>query len=303
MRNKRLQFIIPAFLAIFAFALVGCSGGEESAEPAPSETSSNESTESASSTDGFEDGVYFAEEDGFSERTGWKYMVILEVENGEIVEATWEGANRDGGTSKVTRSRSGEYGMVENGGAIAPWFEQAAAAEEYLLETQDPTAIEYTDEEGHTDAISGATIHVIEFFTLAEKALAMGPVGYGMWEDGQYYAEEAEFSDTGWKYNVNLTVVGGRIVAANWNGIPEDGGNDKKTQSMEGEYGMVENGGAMAPWFEQAHAAEAYLLEIQDPSAVEYSDDEGHVDAISGATIHVIEMFTLAEAALEGAAR
>ncbi|MFW5643165.1 MAG: FMN-binding protein, partial [Alkalispirochaeta sp.] len=215
----------------------------------------------------------------------------------------WEGANRDGGTSKVNRSRDGEYGMVENGGAMAPWFEQAAATEEYLLETQDPTDIEYTSEEGHTDAISGATIHVVEFFTLVEEALADGPAGYGMWKDGHYHAEEPEFGESGWKYTVDLTVVGGRIVAANWTGIHEEGGTDKKTRSMDGEYGMVENGGAMAPWFEQAQAAEEYLLEVQDPTDIEYTSEEGHTDAISGATIHVIEFFTLAEEALEGARR
>ena len=59
----------------------------------------------------------------------------------------------------------------------------------------------------------------------------------------------------------------------------------------------------MAPWFEQAQAAEAHLLDIQDPTAIEYTSDEGHTDAISGATIHVVEFFTLAEEALEGAAR
>lgn len=302
MGNIQIKHVLIVLMTIFALIVVGCSGEEESASASSSESSSTSSSE-ATSVDGYEDGIYFAQEGSFSERTGWKYMVILEVEGGEIVSATWEGANRDGGTSKVTRSESGEYGMVENGGAIAPWFEQAAAAEAYLLETQDPTAIEYTDDEGHTDAISGATIHVIEFFTLAEEALAAGPAGYGMWEDGHYFAEEPEFGGNGWKYNINLTVVGGRIVAANWNGVSQEGGTDKKTRSMDGEYGMVENGGAMAPWYEQAHAAEAYLLEIQDPSAVEYSDDEGHVDAISGATIHVIEMFTLAEEALSGAKR
>ncbi len=62
--------------------------------------------------------------------------------------------------------------MVANGGAQAPWFDQAMKAEAYLLETQDPTSITYTDETGHTDAISGASIHVREFFSLAEEALA-----------------------------------------------------------------------------------------------------------------------------------
>lgn len=288
--------ILVTLILLFA----ACGGGSE--ENAQSASGDSEPAMSGSSdmSEGYEDGIYFAQEAGFSERTGWKYMVILEVEGGEIVSATWEGANRDGGTSKVVRSQSGEYGMVENGGAIAPWFEQAAATEEYLLEVQDPTAIEYTSDEGHTDAISGATIHVREFFTLAEEALAAGPVGLGPYEDGHYHAEEPEFAErTGWKYMVDLTVVGGRIVAANWNGVHRDGGTDKKTRSMDGEYGMVENGGAMAPWFEQAIATENYLLEVQDPTAIEYTSDDGHTDAISGATIHVIEFFTLVEEALD----
>lgn len=285
-------------MALVVLLFAACGGGSDEAESTAA--ADQEPAASDPMMGEYEDGIYFAQEDGFSERTGWKYMVILEVEGGEIVSATWEGANRDGGTSKVVRSRSGEYGMVERGGAIAPWFEQAAATEEYLLEVQDPTAIEYTSDEGHTDAISGATIHVVEFFTLAEEALAAGPVGLGPYEDGHYYAEEAEFSErTGWKYTVDLTVVGGRIVAANWTGVHRDGGTDKKTRSMDGEYGMVENGGAMAPWFEQAIATENYLLEVQDPTAIEYTSDDGHTDAISGATIHVIEFFTLVEDALE----
>ena len=231
MRTYFSSHILITVVLIVILAFTGCGGGAE--ESAPAETGSDSaSTSDSSSADSvsgeYEDGIYFAQEDSFSEQTGWKYVVVLEVDGGEIVSATWDGASTDGGTSKATRSRAGEYGMVANGGAMAPWFEQAAAAEEYLLETQDPTDIEYTSDEGYTDAISGASIHVIEFFTLAEEALNNGPNGYGMWQDGHYYAEEPEFSDNGWKYNVNLTVLGGRIVAANWNGVPEDGGNDKK---------------------------------------------------------------------------
>ncbi len=285
MNTRRLCVVMMLVVAAVAFA-----GGQEESPP--------------SGDMNFADGVYFAQEAGFSERTGWKYMVTIEVENGEIVAADWNGANRDGGTDKKERSRSGAYGMVENGGAMAPWFEQAMATEAYLLETQDPTAITYTNDAGNTDAFSGATIHVREFFDLAEKALSGSPGGFGMWKDGQYHAEEADFNErTGWKYMVDITVVGGRIVAANWNGMNVEGGTDKKTRSMDGEYGMVANGGAMAPWFEQAMAAEAYLLETQDPTAITYSDDEGRTDAFSGATIHVIEFFTLAEEALEGARR
>ena len=76
----------------------------------------------------------------------------------------------------------------------------------------------------------------------------------------------------------------------------------KKQRSMDGEYGMLENGGAIAAWYEQAQAAEDYLLQVQDPAAIELNDT-GHADAISGATIHVNDMVSLAEEALAGASR
>lgn len=296
---RKLLSIGLILVSIFIIAVtVGCDK-EETAEK--SESSGSESSKTASG-EGYEDGVYFAREDSFSEQTGWKYMVTLEVEGGKIVSAEWNGAHVNAGTDKITRSESGEYGMVENGGAQAPWFEQAAKAEEYLIEKQDPTAIEYTDDEGHTDAISGVSIHVSEFFDLAEKALNKGPVGYGMYKDGHYHAEADEFSESGWKSTVDITVISGYIAAVNWNALPKEGGDDKKTRSKNGEYGMVENSDAQAPWYEQANKAEAYLMEIQDPTKLKM-DDEGNTDAISGVSIHVNDLFNLAEEALEGAKR
>jgi len=295
MGSKRIRLIVAAIAIVLVFA--GCGGKEGAATPVASGAAMAPSAV-------LSDGVYFAQEAGFNERTGWKYMVTLEVSDGKIVSAEWNGANRDGGTDKIERSKSGEYGMVANGGAMAPWFEQAEAAQAYLLQTQDPTEITYSDDQGHTDAISGASIHVKEFFDLAETALSDGPVGYGMWKDGQYHAEEAAFAEgNGWKYMTDITVISGRIVAANWNGVHVDGGTDKKTRSMDGEYGMVANGGAQAPWFDQAMKAEAYLLETQDPTSITYTDETGHTDAISGASIHVREFFSLAEEALAGAKR
>lgn len=301
-KNGWARLFGPAMVLALAAVLVlaGCQGDDEESTEA-TETSDQGSSSVESAGAGLEDGIYFAQEDGFSERTGWKYMVTLEVQDGEIVDAEWNGANLDGGTDKVTRSKSGAYGMVEKGGAIAPWWEQAEAVEEYLLETQDPTEINYIDEAGSTDAISGATIHVREFFQLAEKALADGPDGLGPYEDGQYHAEQAEFSDSGWKYFVDITVVSGYIVAANWDAYPQEVEKNKKQASIDGEYGMVERGGAIAPWWEQARATEAYLLETQDPADINYTDEAGSTDAISGATIHVRDFFELAQEALADA--
>ncbi|CQR47040.1 FMN-binding domain protein [Paraliobacillus sp. PM-2] len=293
---KRKNWLLVALTALFSVLLLaGCNTETEEAD-APADNDENNASEETGS---YEDGIYFAQEDNFSEESGWKYMVTLEVEDGAIVSADWNGAHKSGGDDKDTVSANGEYGMVEKAGAQAPWHEQAEKAEAYLIENQDPTAIEYTDDEGHTDAISGVSIHVIEFFDLAETALEKGPVEKGPYTDGAYHAEEDQFSEkSGWKYTVDLTVVNGNIVAADWNGVHKDGGDDKDTVSANGEYGMVENGGAIAPWHEQAEKAEAYLLETQDPTAIEYTNDEGATDVISGVTIKVGSFFTLAEKAL-----
>ncbi|MBU5595554.1 FMN-binding protein [Amphibacillus sp. MSJ-3] len=304
MRKKWWLLSLSALFALLLIAGCGSDTKETTDTPDEGETSQSDGESETTSFEpgSYEDGLYFAQEDDFSENSGWKYMVTLEVEDGEIVSAEWNGAHKNGGVDKITSSSSGEYGMVENGDAQSEWHEQAELTEAYLLETQDPTAIEYSSDEGHTDAISGVSIHVAEFFDLAKEALANGPVERGMYKDGAYYAEEDDFSeDSGWKYTASLTVVNGYIVAADWNGIHEDGGDDKDTVSANGEYGMVENGGAQSEWHEQAELAEAYLLETQDPTAIEYTSDDGHTDAISGVTIHVSEFFELAEAALADA--
>lgn len=118
----------------------------------------------------YKDGSYYAEADEFAEKSGWKETVNITVMNGNIVAASWNGLHKDGGTDKVERSVSGEYGMVANGNAAAEWHEQARSAEQFLLEKQDLAALTY-DEGGYTDAVSGVSIHVNGFVELAAKAL------------------------------------------------------------------------------------------------------------------------------------
>lgn len=279
---KRMHFAI--LIIALLLTAIGCSKKEPMQE-----------TEAKT----YQDGIFFAQEDNFSSN-GWKYMVTIEVKNGKIVSVDWNGANINGGDPKKTVSIDGRYNMVAYGNAQAEWHEQAEKVEAYLLKTQNPTAITYKSDEGHTDDIAGATIHVIEFFTLAEKALNAGPVGKGPYKDGHYFAVESEFSSNGWRYSVDLTTVNGNIVAVNWNGANRNGGLDKKTSSSTGAYGMVAYGDAQSEWHVQAIAAQDYLLETQDPASISYKDDEGHTDDIAGVSIHVIEFFELAEKALAG---
>ena len=240
----------------------------------------------------YRDGVYFAQEDQFA-KSGWKYNVTLVVKNGRIKEVSWNGSNVNAGLDKDTTSRKGLYKMVEFGGAIAPWWQQAEAVEKKLLQSQDINAITISDSDGHTEAVSGATIKVKPFVDLVKKALAAGPVGYGPYKDGTYKAEESAF-DHGYKYFVDVTVVSGYIVAVNWDAVAEDGTKNKEQKSIDGEYNMVAFGGAMAPWWEQARAVEGYVLNTQSLK---------QPDAVSGASIGLDPFYTLLNKALARAKR
>lgn len=121
-----------------------------------------------------------------------------------------------------------------------------------------------------------------------------------VYKDGTYTAEAASFDESsGWKDNVTVTVSGGKIVAVDWNGTHKDGGDDKKTMSVSGEYGM-KAGGAASEWHEQAASMEAELISTQDPEKIKVKSD-GTPDAVSGVTIHVSAFTQLAKEALESA--
>lgn len=304
---KKNVFKLGLMLVLVVAMIVGCSSNNENNVNNVNNNAGNAANETPvdngeEMTEGYADGSYFAVQDAFDEETGWKYAVTIEVEGGKITTVDWNGVSIEAGMSKKEMSEAGLYNMVEYGGAIAPWFEQATLVEAYLLESQDPTAIMYQDDNYHTDAITGVTIGVSPMFMLAEAALAAGPQERGPYIDGAYFAEEADFSETsGYKSNVNITVLFGNIESVNWNATHVDGGDDKKTLSMNGEYGMVENGGAMASWIDQARLAEAYLIATQDPTDIMYQDDNYHTDAITGVSIGVAPLFTLAEEALMNA--
>ncbi|CAM3942934.1 FMN-binding protein [Cohnella lubricantis] len=296
-------------LVVIMGGLTACGGNNKdnaaSSVPAQSAQASASSSASASAEpaapaeqQGYQDGVYYAEAADFDADSGWKEVVSLKVDGGKIAAVDWNALNKDGGLDKKTYSEKGFYGM-KAGGASAEWHEQAAKAEQFLLDSQDPKAISVKDD-GTTDAISGVSIHVGGFQGLVEKALAAGPVQAGPYKDGVYYAEAAEFeADSGWKDNVTLTVMAGRIAAVSWNSTSKDGGADKVTRSKSGEYD-IKKGGGQAAWHEEAAKAQAYLIEKQDPAAVAVKDD-GTTDAISGCTIHVSGFVSLAEQALASA--
>ncbi|MCG7408117.1 FMN-binding protein [Paenibacillus sp. ACRRX] len=281
--KKKLALLCTAVLAFGLLA--GCGGAKEEAKQPETSTE----TPSAGAEQGqYKDGNYFAK--GTPDDKGWMYMVKLEVKDGKITAVNWDGANtKTAGDTKKQLSESGKYGM-KAGGAQSEWHEQAKKMEDALIEKQDPKAIAV--KEGKTDAVSGVSIHVGDFVTLADQALAAGPVEAGQFKDGGYHAEGADFDDKGWKETVDVTVFNGQVVAANWDNINKDGKETKKQQSVAGTYGMN--------WHEQAKKMEDELIAKQDPAALVVKED-GTQDAVSGVSIHVGGFVKLAQEALASA--
>lgn len=288
--KKHLAVLMAIVLATAAFA--GCAKKEE----APAATTTTETTTSEAK---WADGKYFAMGDSYDAESGWKSTVALEVKDGKIVSVDWNGISNKMGIDKKTAAKTGKYPMVAVGGAKAEWDVQAAAMEAFLIEKQDPKAIT-VNAEGKTDAVASVTIAVGDMATLADKALAAGPAQAGPYKDGTYHAEGKDFdAQTGWKGTVDLTVMNGNIVSANWSGI-NAAGEDKKAASAEGKYPMVAQGGAKAEWHVQAASAEAFLLEKQSVEAITLKDG-GKTDAIASVTIAVGEFTELATQALSTA--
>ncbi|MDT4762073.1 hypothetical protein [Sphaerochaeta sp. PS] len=306
--KKPMRLALVALAVLVATLAVGCAKEEAKATPAPVaktveapvaktvEAPVAKNVTTPATNKGYKDGIYFAADEAFAD-SGWKENVTLTVAGGLITKADWNGVNVSAGADKKTYDKAGKYNMVKFGKAQAEWSVQAERAEDYLLATQDPAAITYKDAEGHTDAIAGVSVHVGGFFSLAQKALAAGPVGRGSYADGSYFAIDNEFGSSGWKEYVSLTVLNGRIAAINWSGVNR-AGDDKKAFDKAGNYNMVKFGKAQDEWSVQASRVENHLVDAQDLKAIKYSDAEGHTDDIAGVSIHVSSMYDLVEKAL-----
>lgn len=299
-----IRYTIIALMIIVAFGLTACGGGDDATtQDAEDSTSESDETDDSGSEEtasdessgldlaSLEDGWYRAAQE-YDAEEDWRNIVMVEVSDGEIVDAKWTAASLTGGMDKMTSSLEGEYGMEEV--AQSAWHEQAEATIDHLLETQDPTDVEF-DDDGKADAISGATITVNYFFDLVEEALSGEPDGLGPYEDGVYSAE-ADPGDE-WQDVVHVTVVDGYIISVHWAPEPlDDQGTDKYEYSVEGEYGM-ESASDVGPWHEHADAVAQFVIENQGVDEIEL-DDDGQADAVSGATISLGGFYDAAEAAI-----
>lgn len=243
----------------------------------------------------YADGAYFAIDASYPS-SGWKEYVSLTVLNGRIASVNWSAVNRNGDDKKAY-DKAGKYNMVKFGKAQDEWYVQAQKTEEYLLKTQDLTAITYKDDAGHTDDIAGVSVHVNSLFDLVKKALDNGPVGLGPFANGGYYATEEAFGSSGWKGFASLFVSNGNLVNVYWSAVDKDN-RDKQTVAAEGGYGMLKASKIGKEWHEQAVVVQNHLLSTQDPKKITYKDDAGHTDDIAGASVHVNDFYALVEKAL-----
>ena len=232
-------------------------------------------------------GIYFAEDNGFATPGGWKEQVVVTVAGGRITKVIWNGVSNLGLADRKTVVAAGGYGMRKASKLGLEWDMEAASVEAYLLKSQNP-AFDKFNQDGTTDAISGASLHVRIFYDLLKKSLAAGPVAKGIYrKDGWYFKEQADFDkDTGWKESVLITVVNGTVVDVIWNGINKSPTlRSKLVEAQSGRYNM----GKIAKkgeWNVQAAAVQAAILKAQDPAKIPVKAD-GTTDAISGASIHV----------------
>ena len=108
--------------------------------------------------------------DKFDEN-GWKDNVTVTITDGVIAAVSLNAINKDPAMGdKLSAVAAGQYDMMTEG-AQAPWDQQAKAIQDYIVETQDTTSVAF-NEEGKSDAISGATISYSHYFDLVNDALA-----------------------------------------------------------------------------------------------------------------------------------
>ena len=95
-------------------------------------------------------------------------LIEVTFENGTPVSVNIDTKNEDG-SMKSEASASGAYDMKNDG---KKWHEQIDLLEEAIVENNfDLSKINITDEDGHTDAVSGVSIKVKSYVDAVQEAL------------------------------------------------------------------------------------------------------------------------------------
>lgn len=242
------------------------------------------------------DGEFLAYEVGIHRNAPMVTMVTVTIEDGEIVafnidvrqgSATQtEGADTEDTADdkwsftwneKTKKELGDDYGMVERGGAIAEWYEQAALIEAYMLEN-GVDSVEVDADEVITN-VTGVTIKDGGYTKLAADAVALA-------KEGKFQAVYCNNDDLviatmmvdakGVATNLVLDVLQGKPSQGTFEWAP------KSKQELGAEYGMKDRSEIGKEWFEQADAIAAYVFE-NGADSIETTD--GYISNITGASV------------------
>jgi major membrane immunogen (membrane-anchored lipoprotein) len=289
-------------LLLLSLTLVACNDSKEKDCP----ETTNDTTPVAAESDfkDVADGIYFAasEFDG-----AYRYFVTLEVKDGKLIDAKWDGYNQDMGASgilgksKYDASFEGLYGMDNAGNNVnGKWYRQADRVVANLIETQQLDALTFNDS-GKTDEVAGVTIHFSEFYDMVNDAIEAGPITQGDYRDGFYYIVSEPSEDKGDRTMLTAVVVKGKLVVADlnvWLGTPIKTGTDTTEttddntfltkDSAKYAYGMEAKTGAESDgeWFVQAARLEQHMLTNQ-AFDINVTDTAGHQDTVANVSIKV----------------
>ena len=197
------------------------------------------------------------------------------------------------GQSKKALAASGEYVMSQAEGALQ-WDAQIEAVETFLTENNfDTTKINITDEDGHTDTLTGVSMKVGTYVQLVQDL--MDKVAAGETEFGFSGSKKVEFEGEKGTDVVEIVYNNGTPVNLNIDNIQEDG-SSKRAASEEGTYDM----GGELKWHEQMDLLEDFILANNfDTTKVNLTDEDGHTDAVTGVSIKVGSYLDLVTQALE----
>ncbi|WP_124068282.1 FMN-binding protein [Clostridium sp. E02] len=239
---------------------------------------SQASAEKEPATSGLKEGTYSYESPEFT-KSGYKDQVSMTIKDNTITALTWDCIDEEG-NKKSQLSMDGAYVMTEDG---PKWHEQAESVVSYVLDHQSLGGL--LNQEGYTDAIASVSINLEGFATgvkdcLSQASAEKEPATNGS-KAGSYSYESPEFTESGYKDQVSMTIKDNTITALTWDCIDEEG-NKKSQLSMDGAYVMTEDG---PKWHEQAESVVSYVLDHQSIEGL--LNQEGYTDAIASVSINL----------------
>ncbi len=194
-------------------------------------------------------------------------VVLCRIDSADMKATVTDGKVTGVATEKSKYELGDGYGMKENGGAIAEWYEQATYFENYI---KGKTIVEIEGiKTKDAELSSGCTIDVTDFVRAVSAAIksdkrvsfsAEGELSAGV---SIICSSTDSNGNAEFLYDTAATVISdGKIAAACIDSAEatvtvKDGKGAEFIYSgtkneLGSDYGMVEKGGAIAEWYEQA---------------------------------------------------